>query len=176
MSSITSTAIPKSAPSMCIPRTFRNITREHVIDTIKNLNIGLIDRVDMILRQNEKGEEFQRIFIHFREWFDNPTAIKARQMLLEGKEIKIIYDDPWFWKISANRAIVRSKIPDKPHKSNISPAPIIDFDDTITDRKYAIYKERKQFNQGHNSRGRQLEKVFVPRSPSSSPPPPKKEE
>ena len=26
---------------------------------------------------------------------------KARDRLLEGKEIKIVYDDPWFWKVSA---------------------------------------------------------------------------
>jgi hypothetical protein len=29
----------------------------------------------------------------------------ARERLLNGKEIKIVYDDPWFWKVSAYREV-----------------------------------------------------------------------
>ena len=50
-----------------------------------------------------KGEQFNRVFVHFRCWNDTENANIARERLLNGKEIKIIYDDPWFWKISAYR-------------------------------------------------------------------------
>ena len=99
-------------PSICIPRTFSSITREKVIAVIRDLELGEIDHIDMIQRNNEKGDKFQRIFIHFKYWFSNPTAVKTRKMLLTSeKEIKIIYDEHWFWKISANRSV--KSIPQK---------------------------------------------------------------
>jgi len=52
------------------------------------------------------GDKFQRVFIHI-DWNNGEVASRARTRLLTGKEIKIIYDDPWFWKISANRASKR---------------------------------------------------------------------
>jgi hypothetical protein len=32
----------------------------------------------------------------------------ARERLLNGKEIKIVYDDPWFWKVSAYREVKKN--------------------------------------------------------------------
>ena len=98
--------IADNVPSMCIPRTAATITRGHVYKTINDLKLGVIDHIDMVHRKNEKGEEFHRVFIHFSKWYSNDVANKARNLLLTGKEIKIIYDDPWFWKISANRLAV----------------------------------------------------------------------
>ena len=39
----------------------------------------------------------------FLDWFENENAKNARERLMNGKDIKIIYDEPWFWKISASR-------------------------------------------------------------------------
>jgi hypothetical protein len=36
--------------------------------------------------------------------------VRARERILSGKELKIVYDEPWFWKVSANRAVVRTKV------------------------------------------------------------------
>jgi hypothetical protein len=108
MTSINLETIAQNVPSMCIPRTFINITRVHVYKTINDLNLGIIDHIDMVRRKNEKGEDFQRIFIHFSKWHSNSVAERARNLLLSGKEIKIIYDDPWFWKISMNRSMDRT--------------------------------------------------------------------
>ena len=105
MSLINNTNINENHPSLCIPRTFSNISRSKIYDTIHDLELGLIDRIDMVPKTNEKGDKFQRIFIHFQHWYDNENANKARDLLLSGKEIKVIYDVPWFWKISANRAV-----------------------------------------------------------------------
>jgi hypothetical protein len=40
------------------------------------------------------------VFIHLI-WKQTDQATAARERLLQGKEIKIIYDEPWFWKVSA---------------------------------------------------------------------------
>ena len=105
INNVTIDNIPMNQPSICIPRTLPNITKEKVLEVFKHYNMGEIDKIDMIQRNNEKGERFQRIFIHFKQWYSNPIATKSREMLLSGKEIKIISEDPWFWKMSVNKAI-----------------------------------------------------------------------
>jgi hypothetical protein len=88
--------------SICIPRAFANISEARVRKVFDALNIFVIDRVDMIQRKNEKGEPFQRIFVHIRTWSETAEAQKAKERLLSGNELKIVYDDPWFWKVALN--------------------------------------------------------------------------
>ena len=98
--------LPNNFPSLCVPRMFPNITKDRITQVFGDLDIGIIDHIDMLQKTTPTGEKFQRVFVHFSQWKNNPQAIKARARVLEGKEIKIIYDDPWFWKVSANRAVV----------------------------------------------------------------------
>jgi hypothetical protein len=94
-----------SIPSLCIPRVFPNITEERIRQTFDALDLGVIERVDMIHRFSDNGEKFKRVFIHFSSWATNSDALRAKQRILSGGEIKIIYDEPWFWKVSLNRSI-----------------------------------------------------------------------
>ena len=91
-----------SAMSICIPRAFANITEARVRKVFDALHIFQIDHIDMVQRKNEKGELFQRIFVHIKEWSKTAEADKARERLCSGKELKIVYDDPWFWKVALN--------------------------------------------------------------------------
>lgn len=96
-------AIPKNVPSLCIPRVFPNISSERVEAVFNELNIGRIERVDMVVRTGDKGETLKRVFVHL-EWNDSENACRARERLLCGNDVKVIYEDPWFWKVSANRS------------------------------------------------------------------------
>lgn len=90
--------------TLVIPRVFKNIRENRIRGVINALRIGEIDKIDMISRKGENGEEFNRVFIHMKRWYDNnPTATRAKERLGEGKEIKIVYDEPWFWKVTAYR-------------------------------------------------------------------------
>ena len=95
--------VAMNLPSLCIPRVFKNITEARIRKTIGELNIGDIERIDVITKTSEKGDAFNRVFIHFKKWYTEGNAKIARERLLQGKEIKIIYDEPWFWKVSAYR-------------------------------------------------------------------------
>ncbi len=95
--------ISDSQPSLCIPRVFNNIGENIVRKVFNELNLGQIQRVDILERKNEKGEKFKRVYIHFEKWYWNPEAQATRSKLISGKEIKIVYDNPWFWKVSANK-------------------------------------------------------------------------
>ena len=102
------------ALSLCIPRVFSNIDEKRIRSIFTELNIGIIDRVDLVSKMTEKGEKYNRVFIHFSKWFANENAKTAHSRLQEGKEIKIIYDDPWFWKVSVYRASVSHHVAKTP--------------------------------------------------------------
>lgn len=87
-----------SNPSICIPRVFSNITWQRVKEVFEELNLGMVERVDMPKKKNDKGEEFKRCFVHFKKWYNNEDAKAVREMLLDGEMVKIEYDTPWFWK------------------------------------------------------------------------------
>ena len=95
--------MPNNVPSLCIPRVFNNIDEKRIHRILDELKLGEIKRIDIVSKKTAKGEIFNRVFIHFKQWFSNENADIARDRLLNGKEIKIIYDGPWFWKISAYR-------------------------------------------------------------------------
>jgi hypothetical protein len=63
----------------------------------------------VIQKQNEKGEKFKRVFVHIKEWLQHSDAQKAKERLLAGKELKIVYDDPWFWKVAVNKWVAKPK-------------------------------------------------------------------
>jgi hypothetical protein len=97
--------LPISVPSLCIPRVFVNIDEKRIRRIFDELNMGDILRIDVVSKTTNKGEKFNRVFIHFKKWFSNKNSDIARERLLNGKEIKIIYDDPWFWKVSSYREV-----------------------------------------------------------------------
>ena len=104
--------IADSQPSLCIPRVFNNIDETRIRVVFEHLGLGKIHHIDIIARKNEKGESFKRVYIHFEKWFWNENAKAARTKLFSGKEIKIVYDNPWFWKVSANKWTSSSKEPE----------------------------------------------------------------
>lgn len=93
-----------SFPSVCIPRTFSNTTWRQVRDIFEGIvGRGCVDRVDMVNKTNRRGESYQCVFIHLKEWPDNDIATQVRGRLMEGHDIKLVYDAPWFWKCSVSR-------------------------------------------------------------------------
>ena len=88
--------------SLCIPRVFNNITEAKVYNVFNKLNIGQIHSINMIERTNKKGKIVKCVFINFDYWYLNERS-QMRNQLLSGKEIKIVYDDPWFWNVSIKR-------------------------------------------------------------------------
>jgi len=119
MTSINDIAI--NEPSLCIPFVFANITEERIQDVFSHLDLGEIDRIDMVWRDSQSGGEHQRVFIHFKRWNSDENTTCTRQALLDEETIKVVYDDPWFWKISASRT--RKPRP----KGGVAPRPRIEI-------------------------------------------------
>ena len=111
-------------PSICIPRTLDNVTWRDVKDTFEHiLGKGTVERVDIVRRRNDDSA-FCRIFVHMRYWkVDDLTVAEMRNRLIAGETVKVVYNDPWFWKCSASR------IP-KPENTRKKTAPYMEFDNT----------------------------------------------
>jgi hypothetical protein len=145
--------MPASVPSLCIPRVFPNIDERRIRGIFDSLNMGEILRVDIVRKHSDKkGENFNRVFIHWKRWNDSENANNSRERLLNGKEIKIIYDDPWFWKISAYREPISRPT-------------------TINSKRRPIVNPRLEFDSEKPvSRLDPNVSVFEPRTPNCSPP------
>jgi len=179
MSAVTNTtaaasALDMSQPSLCIPRVFPNITEKRIAFVIRDVGLGEIARIDMVPKTAEDGTKFQRVFIHFKRWSDSESAQRARERVLGGKEIKIIYDDPWFWKLSANRAVARTNVSSsaprhkKPQSQRPRPRLVDDMAASDNDRKPRNSKHLRKV--APKSREPSAEpQEFVPRSPDCSP-------
>ena len=144
--------LPANVPVMCISRVYPNISESRIRRIFDDLNMGTIDRIDMVSKQNDKGEKFNRVFIHFQRWHNTENGRVTRDRLLNGKEIKIIYDDPWFWKISAYRE------PEHPHQHKqqhrSKPTIQIDSDDDERPRPQPQYRDERPRPQYRDERPR----------------------
>lgn len=120
--------LPANVPVLCIPRVYSNISESRIRRIFDDLNMGELDRIDIVSgKHSAKPEEkFNRVFVHFRRWNNSENANVARERLLNGKEIKIIYDEPWFWKISAYREPERK--PTAPQNTGGHRKPTLQFD------------------------------------------------
>jgi len=106
MSGIDFRTLPASIPSLCIPRVFANIDEHRIRRIFEDLDIGVISRVDIVRGKpcSNVKDQHNRVFIHFSRWYNTMSAESARERLLNGQDLKVIYDDPWFWKVSAYKS------------------------------------------------------------------------
>ena len=123
-------------PTLCILRTHKNIRQERIFAVFRQLNLGWIGKIDMVPKKNveknpdgtENTKEFVRVFIHFTKWFTNN---RQTQQVLERLDsegfVKIVYDEPWFWKVT--KYVPREH---KPVPQSRYPKPRIDFTATAT--------------------------------------------
>jgi len=118
MSGIDFRTLPASIPSLCIPRVFANIDELRIRRIFDDLDIGVISRVDIVRGKpcSNVKDQHNRVFIHFHRWYNTMSAESARERLLNGQDLKVIYDDPWFWKVSAYKeAPVRNDYNERSH-------------------------------------------------------------
>lgn len=144
-------------PSVCIPRVFMNIKKERVYDVFADLfGRNAIERVDMIERKNKDGEEYKRAFVHFKFWPRTEQATEVRLKLLNGDEVKVMYEQPWFWRISASR-VPRPEEQQRRNESIVPSRPFILFDE------YPRRDEQRQPRRERDQRPRQHREHHEPR-------------
>ena len=119
-------------PSICIPRTFRTIrgdqTKRAVFNTFRDLRIGHIDRIDTVHKTDQRGEHYCTVYVHLKWNMSSQLARETRQKLLDGNDIKVVYDEPWFWKCTMSNM---EKPDDRVHKPHTTSRPRIDLGEGV---------------------------------------------
>ena len=89
-----------SGVSICIPRVFKNITKERVGRVLAKEMLGEIERIDVVT----VSERFNIAYIHFKPntWEDKGVL----EALVNGDDVKLYYEDgkPWYWKLSISKS------------------------------------------------------------------------
>ena len=97
----------ENQPILCIPGVFANIKEDRIRRVFGDLDLGEVIRVDINVPKkpvdtDAKENKFNRVFVHIK-WNDSQQSIACRERLSQGKDVKVIYDEPWFWRVSAYR-------------------------------------------------------------------------
>jgi hypothetical protein len=121
------------APSLCIPRTHANIRKERIFAVFRSLGLGWVGRIDIVEKMDEKtGAPFIRVFIHFTKWFKNRQTQQFLHHLETNKSANIVYDEPWYWKVTKSFVLAPAVAPPPPHQPSRFPRPRIDLSATTT--------------------------------------------
>ena len=134
-------AFPMNEPSLCIPRVFPNLTWKYIKDVIEGQGWGEVERVDVVKKENDKGEKFNRVFIHFKKWNEDEETMKVRNELIgETKGVKLVYDEPWFWIIR------KSNVP-RPTKTVVVKKDSTDEEEPIKSKVTVAKPTKKSYSQ-----------------------------
>jgi len=85
--------------SLCIPFVFDNIIKRRIMSVFISLNWGWVERIDLNLKEDKSS---QTAFIHFAPGKFNATNV-LEALCDDTNQVKIVYDEPWFWNISLSR-------------------------------------------------------------------------
>jgi hypothetical protein len=105
-SSSTEDAYPTSGlKSLYIPRVFLNITEEKIREVFERLELGEIERIDLVPRPYTSGTiSANMAFIYFKYWSQSVSAQNLASRIMDPhREARIVYDDPWYWILLPNR-------------------------------------------------------------------------
>ena len=130
---------PEAGVSICIPRVFNNINYRKIKEIFVGLRWGFVERVDVVPmgqfkrayvhfapgRWNTRNRQAMEALEGMREYSDIQLRLQSAKnegdsrgvgeltSRLKEAEVKILYDDPWFWKIGISLA-ERASEPPKP--------------------------------------------------------------
>lgn len=97
-----SSTIAINEPSIFISHVFPN-KADMVYDTFAELfGAEYIDDVDVV-KHEFNGQEICRVYIHFKKWPTTTEFQRLRSRLMNGDTVKIVYDEPWYWKCVASK-------------------------------------------------------------------------
>jgi len=97
--------------SLYIPYVEANISDEFIIEYFLKFDIGIVKRVDLIPKINQKGIYYHGAFIHFEKWFQNTLTMNL-QKRLKNKELvtRMFYEQPKYWFVQENTSAVHSLV------------------------------------------------------------------
>ena len=83
---------------------FRNISDHRIANIFNELGLGKVVKIDFTERTDREGTPYNLVHVHI-EWNTEEHTKQFCEALERGEEVKIVYDDPWFWKVTKPREL-----------------------------------------------------------------------
>ena len=84
-------------PGIYIPMLFKNINEKQLWKIIEDLDIFRPKTMTISPKILDNGTHCNYVFIDVDEWYNTPNARLMRNKLLSDEEVKIVFNDPWFF-------------------------------------------------------------------------------
>jgi hypothetical protein len=89
--------------SLFVPHVFPNFTQKYVAEAFADL--GDVDRVDFVVKQDRDGKTFNAVYVHFNKWYDNRGASVIQNDIANNGSSKLYHDDSeYYWILLPNTA------------------------------------------------------------------------
>lgn len=78
-----------------------NVNAALIKRTFAKLDLGTVASANFVKHEHGRGRS---VYVDFSHWnTENPAAVTILEHLAEGRpDVRIVYDDPYFWKLSAS--------------------------------------------------------------------------
>lgn len=89
--------------SLFVPYVFPNFTQKYIADAFAQL--GDVDRVDFVAKQDRDGKPYNAVYIHFKRWYTNDFAVETQEGINENGSVKFYHDKTeYYWIVLPNTA------------------------------------------------------------------------
>lgn len=90
--------------SLFVPHVYSNFTSAKVMEVFNGLQIGEVKSVDLVSKMGSDSKHYNAVYVHFKTWYDTKVARDFQERLLDPtKEVKVMYDHPWYWIVLENK-------------------------------------------------------------------------
>lgn len=86
--------------SLCIPRIETTVTKNTILKTFNNLNLGEIEKIKELPLRNDN--KHKRVLITLIT-NDTEDSLFMKDRIEKHETVKIVYDMPWYWKVQSTR-------------------------------------------------------------------------
>lgn len=89
--------------SLFIPHVFPNFDQKYVTKVFSE--IGQVDNVDFVAKQDRNGKLFNAVYVHFKKWYSNENNHNFQYNIMENGSDKWYHDESeYYWIVLPNTA------------------------------------------------------------------------
>lgn len=147
MSDICLDFVQINQPSFFIHFAYSNVSREIILQTLEELNLGIVGDITFKSTTNKKNEQGNSIVVHFDRWFRNDMSDKVRRKLISGKSIQINYTPKAYLQVIAFQPKNKAKLNEV---QSITSKPTIRFNDDDDDGNIPTNKGKNYRNKNNH--------------------------
>jgi len=103
--------------SLFIPHVFPTFTEEYV--SLAFEEVGDVDRVDFVAKQDRDGKQFNAVYVHFKKWHNNSYTSEIQKAIAKNGSTKFYHDETWYWIVLPNTTKKHASGPERKPRIDI---------------------------------------------------------